>query len=240
MGVAQLRGELVRTCTVSPGEKLVETRQIRAQLLLFFPSLAILRLLFVVFRGGKNKSSCARIWRVSTSFSPGETVQVRTSSPPQLSDAHRDNVWLQNEMAWQLAADKSIEAQGLALAETIATRANEGAKGKDTATLDTLARVWFMQSKRDQAIALQEKAVNLAEGDEKAQSAEIARQLQERPTPQGGLTRSHMPRGSKRLLHWHGKSRKRTGYSRSGRQSGLIAAVDEFIQRIVSQVIQQN
>jgi len=71
-------------------------------------------------------------------------------------------------MAWQLAADKSIEAQGLALAETIATRANEGAKGKDTATLDTLARVWFMQSKRDQAIALQEKAVNLAEGDEKA------------------------------------------------------------------------
>ncbi len=85
-----------------------------------------------------------------------------------ISDANKDNAMLQNELAWQIATDEAIGQRDLALAETIATRANVSAKGKDAATLDTLARVLFMRGKKDEAIELQTKAVQRAEGDLKA------------------------------------------------------------------------
>ncbi len=83
----------------------------------------------------------------------------------QLSDSHRDNAWLQNELAWSIATDKSIQQRDLALAETIATRANDAAKGQDEASLDTLARILFMRGHKDAAIKLEEKAAGLASGD---------------------------------------------------------------------------
>lgn len=55
------------------------------------------------------------------------------------------------------------------LAETFANRANEASGGKDAGILDTVARIRFMQGQKDEAIALQEKAVGLADGDRKAQ-----------------------------------------------------------------------
>ena len=81
----------------------------------------------------------------------------------KMSDAHPDNAMLQNQLAWQIATDEAIAERDLALARKIATRANEAAKGKDAAILDTLARVLFMQGKKEEAIELQTKAVNLAE-----------------------------------------------------------------------------
>jgi thiol-disulfide isomerase/thioredoxin len=83
----------------------------------------------------------------------------------QVSDKHKDNAMLQNELAWQIASDPTIEKRDLGLAETIATRANDAAKGKEPAVIDTLARILFMQGKKAEAIALQEKAVKLAEDD---------------------------------------------------------------------------
>ena len=53
------------------------------------------------------------------------------------------------------------------LAVTIANRANDAAKGKDPGILDTLARALFMEGKKDQAIEVQTKALNLAEADQK-------------------------------------------------------------------------
>lgn len=91
----------------------------------------------------------------------------------QLSDSHRENAWLQNELAWTIAADKSIQQRDLALAETIATRANDAAKGRDEATLDTLARILFMRERKAEAIKLEEQAVALAGGDEKKRDQKI-------------------------------------------------------------------
>jgi len=84
-----------------------------------------------------------------------------------ISEAHKNNAQLQNQLAWQIASDNQIEQRDLELAQTIATRANDAAKGKDPNILDTLARVRFMQGKKDEAITLQEKAVKLAEGSAK-------------------------------------------------------------------------
>ena len=85
----------------------------------------------------------------------------------KISEANKDDMQLQNDLAWQIATDKQIEQRDLKLAQTIATRGSEAAKGKNPAVLDTLARVLFMQDKKDEAIAMQEKAVKLAEADAK-------------------------------------------------------------------------
>jgi tetratricopeptide (TPR) repeat protein len=85
----------------------------------------------------------------------------------QMSETHPSDADLQNDLAWRLVADKAIEQPDLALAETIATRANEAAKGESAPILDTLARVLFMEGKKEKAIELQQKAVSLAQGPEK-------------------------------------------------------------------------
>jgi thiol-disulfide isomerase/thioredoxin len=85
----------------------------------------------------------------------------------ELSEANKDNAMLQNELAWSLATNSKIKEPDLDVLGKIANRANDAAKGKDAAILDTLARVTFMQGKKDKAIELEEKAVKLAEGDMK-------------------------------------------------------------------------
>jgi thiol-disulfide isomerase/thioredoxin len=87
----------------------------------------------------------------------------------KISDAHPENSMLQNDLAWQIATDTSIKERDLKLAETCANRANQGANGKDPGILDTVARIKFMQGHKDEAVALQEKAIALAEGDVKTQ-----------------------------------------------------------------------
>jgi thiol-disulfide isomerase/thioredoxin len=85
----------------------------------------------------------------------------------KISDEHKDKAMLQNELAWQLATNEAFKERDLELAAKIASRANDAAKGKDPAILDTFARVTFMQGKQDKAIELQEMAVKLAEGEAK-------------------------------------------------------------------------
>jgi thiol-disulfide isomerase/thioredoxin len=86
----------------------------------------------------------------------------------QLSDAHKDDAQLQNQLAWEIVADPTIEQRDLNLAHTFATRANTASDGKEPAVLDTLARVLFMQGKQDEAVAMETKALNLAEDNQKA------------------------------------------------------------------------
>jgi hypothetical protein len=74
----------------------------------------------------------------------------------------------QNQLAWRILTDPSIEQRDLKLAAKIANRANDASDNKDPAIMDTLARVFFMQGKKEEAIELQTKAVELAEGDMKA------------------------------------------------------------------------
>jgi len=80
----------------------------------------------------------------------------------KISESSPKNALLQNELAWRLVSDKSIKQPDLGLADTLATRANEAAGGKDANILDTVARVNFLQGKHALAIANEEKAVELA------------------------------------------------------------------------------
>jgi hypothetical protein len=86
-----------------------------------------------------------------------------------MGDAHKDDAMFQNDLAWQIATDRRIKERDLALAETLAKRANDATKGENPMILDTLARVKFMQGNKEEAIALQEKAVKHAESGQEAQ-----------------------------------------------------------------------
>jgi len=81
-----------------------------------------------------------------------------------LSDALPDNASLQNELAWFIATEPGLEKRDLTLAEKMAGRANKATKGKEPAILDTLARVQFMTGKTNEAVANEQKAVDLADG----------------------------------------------------------------------------
>jgi len=89
----------------------------------------------------------------------------------ELSEANKDNPMLQNELARIIIAKDGVEERDLALAEKIATRANEAAKGKDPNIMDTLARVLFMNGKKDAAIQWQEKALALTSDDARFKAA---------------------------------------------------------------------
>lgn len=87
----------------------------------------------------------------------------------ELSEANQDDAMFQNLLAWQLLVDEDIQERDLDLAEKIAEGADAAAEGKDPLVLDTLARALFMNQKPQQAIKVQQQAVELAtEGDLKA------------------------------------------------------------------------
>ena len=85
----------------------------------------------------------------------------------RVSDTNKENVMLQNQLAWELITHVGNKTPDLAAAQKIADRANDAAKGENPAILDTYARVLFMQGKKDKAVELQQKAVSLSEDDMK-------------------------------------------------------------------------
>jgi thiol-disulfide isomerase/thioredoxin len=87
----------------------------------------------------------------------------------KLSDANKDDAMFQNNLAWWLAVDDKIKERDLDLLEKIAGRANDADEGRNPGTLDTLARILFMNGKKDKAIETMEKAVTLAQGNAKAE-----------------------------------------------------------------------
>jgi tetratricopeptide (TPR) repeat protein len=91
----------------------------------------------------------------------------------QLAEARKNNPAEQNELAWMIVSDKTLEHRDLDLAQTLAQRAVDGATADvpKSEALDTLARVKFLQGKKEEAVSLQQKAVDLAVGDEKSKLA---------------------------------------------------------------------
>lgn len=96
----------------------------------------------------------------------------------KVSDANPDNALLQNELAWTIATRKGLEKRDLALAEKLAERANKVTDGKDPGVLDTLARVQFLNGKKKEAVATQQKAVDLAPEEGKAGLTETLKAYQ--------------------------------------------------------------
>ena len=85
----------------------------------------------------------------------------------KVSDANKEDAMLQNELAWGLVTHEGNKTPDLDVAQKIASRANDAAKGEDPGIIDTYARVLFMQGKKDKAIELQQKAIGLAGDDMK-------------------------------------------------------------------------
>ncbi len=84
-----------------------------------------------------------------------------------ISGRHLDEAMWQNALAWQLATDKHLKKPDLELAEKIADRADKASQGKEPGVIETVARVKFLRGKKEEAIQLQQKAVDLAESDRK-------------------------------------------------------------------------
>src|SRR6185437_7930429 len=96
----------------------------------------------------------------------------------KLSDGHPDVAGLQNELAWMLLTTPEIAKQNAPLAEKMAERANRALSGKEPAVLDTLARAQFMNGKKEEAIATEQKAVDLSEGARKEELAATLKSYQ--------------------------------------------------------------
>ncbi|MDB6032042.1 MAG: Redoxin domain protein [Verrucomicrobiales bacterium] len=89
----------------------------------------------------------------------------------QIAASQKENTMLLNQIAWTIATKEGLAERDLPLAEKIARQADETTKGKDPQVMDTLARILFLKGDKEQAIALQQKAVD-------ASDPGIKRQLQ--------------------------------------------------------------
>ncbi|MFO1460886.1 MAG: redoxin family protein [Verrucomicrobiota bacterium] len=81
----------------------------------------------------------------------------------RMADARPEVPMIQNELAWRIVSDPSLEKRDLVLAERLAVRASTLTQDRDPAILDTLARVRLLQGRKDEAIRLQEAAVKFAD-----------------------------------------------------------------------------
>ncbi len=79
-----------------------------------------------------------------------------------------------NDLAWTIVDPKAADGpRDLAVAKAAAERANELAGGLDAAILDTLARVTWRDGRREEAIVLQERALQAA-----SWNADLKKELQ--------------------------------------------------------------
>lgn len=82
----------------------------------------------------------------------------------KVSDAHQDNPMLNAQLARTLATQEEIKEPNVPLLQRLASRA-EASKEKNAFLLDTLARVKFIAGKRDEAVEMQQKAIDAADDD---------------------------------------------------------------------------
>jgi thiol-disulfide isomerase/thioredoxin len=102
----------------------------------------------------------------------------------KLSDSNLDDPDFQNELAWDMATGEQWKKRDLDLAEKIARRAVKASEEKEPNSIDTLARVLFLKGQKDEAIKLQEKAVNLSKGDAKKRFQDVLKSYKEGKLPE--------------------------------------------------------
>jgi thiol-disulfide isomerase/thioredoxin len=100
-----------------------------------------------------------------------------------MSDASPKDVYLQNQLAWTLATASGVDQTGLALAKKIADRANTASGGKESGVLDTFARTQFMTGQTNEAVATEQKAVDIAADETKAQLRKVLADYQQGKLP---------------------------------------------------------
>lgn len=100
-----------------------------------------------------------------------------------LSAAHPDNAGFQNQLAWSMLTTKGVDRDCITTAEKIAERANLAAAGKEPAILDTLARAQFMSGKTNQAVATEQKALQVAPDEMKGYMRKFVEDYQQGKLP---------------------------------------------------------
>jgi len=110
-----------------------------------------------------DRESLAEGVRDTIALGKGDPTRIYKRMETFAEDT-RENGGIQNEIAWDLVTNPAFEPRrNLALAEKCALRAVSLSEGPEkAASLDTLARVRFMQGRKDEAIKLQQESVDLA------------------------------------------------------------------------------
>lgn len=85
-----------------------------------------------------------------------------------ISDAHPDELPVQATLAHTIISQPGLEKRDTGLAEKLAERANSASAGKEPVVLDLLARAQFMNGKKKDAIATEQKALDAAEPGQQA------------------------------------------------------------------------
>ncbi len=101
-----------------------------------------------------------------------------------IGEQQSDNPMIQNALAWIIVTKEGLEKRDTALAEKLAARASKVAEDKNAGVLDTLARAQFMNGKKKEAIATQQKAIEVAEADEREQLQKTLASYQDGKLPE--------------------------------------------------------
>lgn len=111
-------------------------------------------------------------YRAVTGKADAATIPDLTA---RLQKAKSSDIDALNEMAWTLLTDEKIKNRDLSLALKLAQTAFEASSGKDPGVLDTYARALFDNGQPAQAVAQQQRAIELT--DDKARKAELEESL---------------------------------------------------------------
>ena len=99
----------------------------------------------------------------------GEMFDEANKAAADLRKASNDNAMELSQLAWILATGVPGPGPDLDLALDAAKRAEELTESKNASILDTLSRVLFTRGNIEDAIAIQKKAIDIAEPGEKEQ-----------------------------------------------------------------------
>lgn len=94
----------------------------------------------------------------------GDSAAVAKRAEKFLSGPAGDEPQVLNEIAWGIATElKNPTAEALEVAAQAAAKGVEKTHSENGALLDTMARIQFLQGKKDEAVKTQEKALSIAE-----------------------------------------------------------------------------
>jgi thiol-disulfide isomerase/thioredoxin len=105
----------------------------------------------------------------------GTMEEARAAIDKRIEAAPADML---NALAWQILTEVEEAKRDKALALRAAEKANTLTEGKQAAILDTYALALFVNGKAAEAVAAQEKAIELAKGDD-ATVADMTKRLEE-------------------------------------------------------------
>ena len=154
----------------------------------------------------------------------------------KLGEKHMHNASLLNEIAWQIATADGLGNRDLVLAEKLAARANELTESGDATIFDTLARIEFLKGDKEEAISLQQQAINNATEE---QAEELKKTLESYtngklpPADESGSVTDALKNRIAALLAKSEENREETNRNDEGEAGGDGADPNHYVQAVV-------